>query len=153
MTTTLTTTVYLNAGAAYSSGFDAATACLYEAARFDLAVGLHAPGPAAVTAALEEIFCQLNIDTPTAAWALQYRLAGHRSLSVGDVVTLGETAWACAPLGWTPLTAPTTCASHCPPDHPHDSETEKLHESLHRPPREHLRPATPSSAPAFSAAA
>jgi hypothetical protein len=63
------------------------------------------PGRPRSPQALEEIFCQLTIDTPTAAWALQYRLAGHRSLSVGDVVTLGETAWAGAPLGWTPLTA------------------------------------------------
>ena len=46
----------------------------------------------------------LNVDHADTDWALRYRLAGYRSLSVGDVVTLAETAWACAPCGWTQLT-------------------------------------------------
>ncbi|UVK59879.1 hypothetical protein SEA_ALEEMILY_139 [Gordonia phage Aleemily] len=32
--------------------------------------------------------------------AVAYRERGLRSLSVGDVVVVGETAWACEPLGW-----------------------------------------------------
>lgn len=52
---------------------------------------------------LEEVFAQLNIGgefiNPT-AWTMDYRAAGHRSLSVGDVVVVGETAWQCAVAGW-----------------------------------------------------
>jgi len=50
--------------------------------------------------ALEDVFCQLNIDEPTAPWAIDYRANRNRSLSVNDVVVIGETAWRCAPFGW-----------------------------------------------------
>ena len=63
------------------------------------------PQRSAIDAALAQVFEQLNIDTPTAAWAQQYRAAGNRSLSVGDVVAIGETAWAVASFGWTPVSA------------------------------------------------
>jgi hypothetical protein len=101
----LITTVYLNDGHLQMLGFGAhGPAQLRAAASFTLAAAGH-PHPDAVTAALETVFAQLNIDHPDQPWALKYRLAGHRSLSVGDVVVIGETAWACAPSGWDLLTA------------------------------------------------
>lgn len=50
--------------------------------------------------ALETVFTELNTDCPTQPWAREYRADRNRSLSVGDVVVLGETAWACASAGW-----------------------------------------------------
>lgn len=38
----------------------------------------------------------------------RYRAAGHRSLSVGDVVVIGEIAMSCEPFGWAPVSLPTT---------------------------------------------
>ncbi len=102
----VTTTVYLNDGEHHLFGFNIhAPARLYEAAQFDLEILDHAPAGAVVPGALEIIFEQLNISRPQHSWALRYRLAGHRSLSVGDVVVLGETAWACSSVGWTPVSA------------------------------------------------
>lgn len=100
----LIATVYLNTADASFLGFNRISpARLAAAAGFALPVD----GPvteAATKAALETIFEQLNIDEPTAPWAIKYRLARHRSLSVGDVVALGETAWACASVGWDRVT-------------------------------------------------
>ncbi len=53
--------------------------------------------------ALELVFRELNIDTPTAEWALRYRLNRNRSLSVGDVVIVGELAYAVESCGWAPV--------------------------------------------------
>ena len=101
----LITTVYLNDGVLQSFGFgDQAPAQLHAAASFTLDMAGQ-PHPDHLKAALETVFEQLNIDDPTAIWALKYRLAGHRSLSVGDVVVIGETAWACADSGWNLITA------------------------------------------------
>ena len=50
--------------------------------------------------ALGQAFEQLNIDEPTSDWAKAYRQAGLRSLSVGDVVVVGELAYACESVGW-----------------------------------------------------
>ena len=50
---------------------------------------------------LEIVFHQLNIDEPKALWAIEYRRRRNRSLSVGDVVTVGEQAWAVDSVGWT----------------------------------------------------
>jgi hypothetical protein len=56
---------------------------------------------------LRTIFEQLNIAArccapPKADWAIEYRRRGNRSLSVGDVVVIGEQAWAVEnyPRGW-----------------------------------------------------
>ena len=49
---------------------------------------------------LNQAFEQLNIDYPTEEWAKQYRQNRNRSLSVGDVVVVGEQAYACASVGW-----------------------------------------------------
>jgi hypothetical protein len=45
-------------------------------------------------AALEVLFERYNHGAPG---AVEF---GHRSLSVGDVVHLGETSWTCASVGW-----------------------------------------------------
>jgi hypothetical protein len=52
---------------------------------------------------LEHVFDQLNVDDPTEGWALVYRANRNRSLSKGDVVVLGETAWSCESVGWKPV--------------------------------------------------
>jgi hypothetical protein len=101
----LITTVYLNEGAHQFHGFgQLAPAKLAAAAGFTLTVA-GPPSTEQVKACLELVFEQLNIDDPDQPWALKYRLARHRSLSVGDVVVIGETAWACASSGWDLLTA------------------------------------------------
>ncbi|SOJ57007.1 hypothetical protein MSIMFB_04485 [Mycobacterium simulans] len=95
----LTTTVYLNQARLHDLGFGRfEPAKLYAAAGFTL-TATGQPSTEQIKASLETVFAQLNIDTPDQPWALKYRLAGHRSLSVGDVVVIGETAWACAPTG------------------------------------------------------
>lgn len=38
--------------------------------------------------------------------AVEYRAKRLRSLSVGDVVVVGERAYACAALGWDPIAGP-----------------------------------------------
>jgi hypothetical protein len=58
-------------------------------------------------AALEMIFEQLNVGgvlVPAAPWTEMYRATGYRSLSVGDVVVIGETAYAVSSLGWERIT-------------------------------------------------
>ena len=108
--TTLRTTVYLNHAHARFFGFDETTAQLRMAESFDLELPEHLTGSAVVDAALNVVFEQLNIDDPEHIWALRYRLAGNRSLSVGDVVVTGETAWVVAPIGWKPISAATLSA-------------------------------------------
>lgn len=50
---------------------------------------------------LRTVVEQLNISEPQADWAIQYRRQRHnRSLSVGDVVVVGEQAFAVEPVGW-----------------------------------------------------
>jgi hypothetical protein len=101
----LITTVYLNEGNDQTHGFgELAPAKLAAAAGFALTI-TGQPCAEQVKTALETVFEQLNIDDPDQLWAINYRLAGNRSLSVGDVVVTGETAWACAPSGWDLLTA------------------------------------------------
>ena len=45
---------------------------------------------AEINSVLEGIYTQLNIDNPVAQYAIDYRAARNRSLSVGDVVKLGD---------------------------------------------------------------
>ena len=99
---TATVTVYLNDKTDFFGPVDAATAQLREAARFDV------DAPATATELnwlLSSVFEQLNIDAPAADWARRYRDERNRSLSVGDVVVVGETAWAVARLGWDQITS------------------------------------------------
>lgn len=53
---------------------------------------------------LEQAFHELNVDEPQARWAQDYRRDRNRSLSVGDVVVVGESAYACASVGWQSVT-------------------------------------------------
>ncbi|KQH79848.1 hypothetical protein AO501_08360 [Mycobacterium gordonae] len=101
----LHTTVYLNESPDRLWGLSTPVPTgLRQAASFDLEIGDDLTGQALIHAAHRIVFEQLNIDNPTATWALRYRLAGHRSFSVGDVMVIGETAWLCEPVGWTCLT-------------------------------------------------
>lgn len=109
--TTLHTTVYLNHAHARFFGFNETTAQLRIAGSFDLELAEPLTGPALVDTALDVVFEQPNIDDPEHPWALRYRLAGHRSLSVGDVVVIGDTAWVVAPIGWKPISAATLSAA------------------------------------------
>ena len=55
---------------------------------------------------LEHIFEQLNVGgefVPAEPWCVEYREAGNCSLSVDDVVILGDKPWHCARFGWEPL--------------------------------------------------
>jgi hypothetical protein len=55
---------------------------------------------------LEHVFEQLNVGgefVPAEPWCREYRNAGHASLSVDDVVFLGDKGWHCARFGWEPL--------------------------------------------------
>lgn len=71
---------------------------LLQAAKFELSP----PACGQIKRILDIIYEQLNIDEPRADWAIAYRANRHRSLSVGDVVVIGEQAWACDRLDWTP---------------------------------------------------
>jgi len=100
----LVTTVYLSNPPQLRGFGRFEPAKLYAAAGFTLTPAGQ-PSADQVKGALETVFEQLNIPDPDQPWAIAYRQAGHRSLSVGDVVVIGETAWACAPSGWDLLTA------------------------------------------------
>ena len=102
--TTATVTVYLNDGPYQFFGFDpSGPARLRLVARFGVELAAHVPTDHLAAGVLEIVFEQLNIDRPQHRWARDYRAVGYRSLSVGDVVAVGETAWACAAVGWQPL--------------------------------------------------
>ena len=103
--TSINVTVFLNHARHSFNGFAAVPGAddLHEAARFTVEESDAATPGQFITVVCEQVFEQLNIDHPTADWALAYRLRGNRSLSVGDVLVLGETAWACASVGWTAI--------------------------------------------------
>ena len=61
------------------------------------------PACGSVERLLNIVFEQLNIDEPQADWAVRYRAERNRSLSVGDVVVVGEQAWAVERWGFTPV--------------------------------------------------
>ncbi|GAB4973145.1 hypothetical protein MAHJHV61_39770 [Mycobacterium avium subsp. hominissuis] len=91
--------VYLNESPDHFFGYKDGH-LLTKAASFDFDDGVLSQSADGVASALHTIFRELNIDDPTAWWAVRYREDRHRSLSVGDVVVLGETAWAVASVGW-----------------------------------------------------
>ncbi|KPN46869.1 hypothetical protein [Mycobacterium intracellulare] len=102
--TTATVTVYLNDGPNRFDGFDPAGPLrLRPVTRFAVQIADHVPTEHITEGVLEIVFEQLNIDQPQHQWARAYRAGGYRSLSVGDVVVVGETAWACCPVGWRRL--------------------------------------------------
>jgi len=95
MTTTVQTTVYLNQGdgdqffVGYTEGD-----VIAEAATFDLDAQLVTQLTDGIPKqALGIVFDQLNMPTPTTPWAIDYRQRRNRSLSIGDVVTIGEIAY------------------------------------------------------------
>ncbi|WP_082993073.1 hypothetical protein [Mycobacterium sp. 1245111.1] len=95
MSTTVQTTVYLNQGdgdhffVGYTEGDP-----LARAATFDLDTQLVAQLTGGIPKqALALVFDQLNMPTPTTPWAIDYRQRSNRSLSIGDVVTIGEIAF------------------------------------------------------------
>lgn len=52
----------------------------------------------------ERAFEMFNIGDPDTNEVVRlYRSAGHRSLSVGDVVIVDNRAYGCSPCGWMPL--------------------------------------------------
>lgn len=61
------------------------------------------PACGSVDRLLDIVYEQLNIDEPKADWAIDYRARRNRSLSVGDVVVVGEQAWAVTSWGFTPV--------------------------------------------------
>lgn len=73
---------------------------LHEAAVFDMDLG----HTSRVEVLLEQVWVQLNIDLPQTEWAKKYRAEGNRSLSMGDVICVGETAWTPVTVGWRDIT-------------------------------------------------
>lgn len=77
----------------------------------------------------EEMFRVFNVgDDPTFGRvdprAEQYRGQGLRSLSVGDVIAIGEAYFACTPTGFEPITSPTVVlADQASPPAAHPKET------------------------------
>jgi len=49
---------------------------------------------------LGKVFGELNRDNPAFAWGRKYRDDGNRSLSVGDLVIIGDRPFACEGFGW-----------------------------------------------------
>ena len=48
-------------------------------------------------------FYDLNDPASPLEWVQEYRAAGNRNFGVGDVITVGEDAWAFTGSGWTPI--------------------------------------------------
>jgi hypothetical protein len=97
--------IYLNDGPDSFRGNNLTTAALRLAASFDLDPPQHSVSlsPVLITGVLEAIFEQLNVGgdlVPATDWTVAYRAAGNRSLSVGDVVVLGELAYAVERFGF-----------------------------------------------------
>jgi len=82
----------------YKDGDPLELAVKYEMPYGDEIDGIEdAPGIAGI---LNQAFSELNRDDPSTDWAKDYRDRGMRSLSVGDVVAVGELAYACDSVGW-----------------------------------------------------
>jgi hypothetical protein len=68
---------------------------LYPAIVFDTGF----PASGGIDRLLHIIRCQLDIGEPQADWAIKYHAEGNRSLSVGDVIVVGEQAFTCCRVG------------------------------------------------------
>jgi hypothetical protein len=104
--TDVTVKVYLNESRDSFAGFvnKFSPAQLRKAIEFDVALPT-GPDQAhrQVDALLEIVFAQLNIGgdlIPATPWTVVYREYRNRSLSVGDVVVVGESAYSCESAGW-----------------------------------------------------
>ncbi len=118
--TTLLARIYLTAEHAdfmhYRTTGTLAPHSVEQAAAFSLTLAARDPSQQQkeIMAALETIFDELN-EEPTQQWAADYRAAGNRSLSVGDVVVLGETAWVVAPVGYARVGTADLATAICGP--------------------------------------
>jgi hypothetical protein len=94
--------VYLNANEreSFMDGFKEADPLVLAA---EYRVGVEMIDSGSANPILNQAFRELNIDDPTAEWAVEYRARGRRSLSVGDVVVVGEIAYAVDRVGWKPV--------------------------------------------------
>ena len=103
--------VFLNEGKDHFFGFKSEFGTPDElklAATFDLPDELVAKlSNGKPIAALEHVFEQLNVGgdlVPATDWTEEYRANRNRSLSVGDVVQIGEAAYTVARFGWDRIT-------------------------------------------------
>jgi hypothetical protein len=93
-------TVYLNEGRGHFFGYEAGHP-LVHAASFDLDLSADVTAADGIPyKALGLVFRELNIDDPQQVWAIEYRRNRHRSLSVGDVVVVGEVAFTLTDTDW-----------------------------------------------------
>lgn len=76
---------------------------LRQVARFSIRITKDAT-PDNVQTLLTIVFDQLNRDVPSTDWGRAHRRRHDRSLSVGDVVTIGDQAWAYERTGWRRVT-------------------------------------------------
>jgi hypothetical protein len=101
----VTVTVYLN-DARTAGGFAPATAALRLALTFELDARVTGDPRENVHLILSAVFEQLNIGGDLIAasdYTERYRAAGNRSLSVGDVVVVGESAFTVGRRGFDPI--------------------------------------------------
>lgn len=105
---TVTVTVCLNDNTDFFTGFDITASKLRRVVAFDVESPCDADGFEGLR---NEVFRQLNIDDPDKPWAQLYRAGRNRSLSVGDVIVVGESSWAVAPIGWTHLSGTDVAAA------------------------------------------
>jgi hypothetical protein len=90
--------------------FDPATAAL----RLALVTIIEVEDELPVSHVLGKTFEQLNVGGDLIAatkYTEDYRAAGHRSLSVGDVVVVAEQPWAVGRFGWDPVGIPALVAA------------------------------------------
>lgn len=99
-------TVYLNEARGSFFGFNVDDyAALRQAAQFELDPELTAGADPMLI--LNHVYEQLNVGgdmVPATEWTTRYRAERNRSLSVGDVVVIGETAWAVDHIGFATIT-------------------------------------------------
>jgi len=110
---TTTIKVYLNEDENGFFGFHTnkfsqfpATPALRLAVSFDLDERVTGDPKDNVKLILSSVFEQLNIGgdlIPASDYTVEYRANRNRSLSVGDVVIVGESAYAVASFGWDPV--------------------------------------------------
>lgn len=76
---------------------------LRQVAQFGISMDAEAT-PDAVQTLLSIVADQLNRDAPKALWGKDHRFRRDHTLSVGDVVTIGDQAWAHERTGWRRVT-------------------------------------------------